>query len=96
MSDENLNLNKNLLEGGGEGARIYRKYVRIKGGQTKCVRLRTRREGGLILAIFVRTYNMDDPKNGTYSKQDICTYVLPCIVQSPTLFFILHFSQIFS
>ena len=42
MSDENLNLNKNLLGGGG----IYRKYVRIKGGgKPKRVRLRSRGEG---------------------------------------------------
>ena len=40
---------------------IYRKYVRLKGGQAKCVRLRTRGEGGLILVIFVRTYYVDDP-----------------------------------
>ena len=57
MSDKNLNLNKNLLGGGW----IDRKYVRIKGGQAKCVRLRTKREGGLILAIFVRKYYVDDP-----------------------------------
>ena len=37
MSDENLNLNKDLFGGG-----IYRKYVHIKGGQAKCVQLRTR------------------------------------------------------
>ena len=42
MIDENLNLNKNLL---GEGGWIYRNYVRIKGGQAKCVRLRTRGGG---------------------------------------------------
>ena len=40
---------------------MYRKYVRIKGGQTKCVLLRTRGEEGLILVIFVSRYNLDDP-----------------------------------
>ena len=42
---------------------IYRKYVRIKGGQAKLVRLRTRGEGGrgLILTSFVRMYYVDDP-----------------------------------
>ena len=49
-----MNLNKNLLGG------IYRKYVRIKGGLAKCVRLRTIGEVGLILANFVRTYYVDD------------------------------------
>ena len=34
----------------------------LKGGQAKCVRLRTRgEEGCLILAIFVRMYYVDDP-----------------------------------
>ena len=49
-----MNLNKNLLGG------IYRKYVRIKGGLAKCVRLRTIGEVGLILDNFVRTYYVDD------------------------------------
>ena len=42
---------------------IYGKYVRIKGGQAKRVRLRTRGEGGggLILTSFVRMYYVDDP-----------------------------------
>ena len=46
------------------GQWIYRRYVRIKGGQTKCEKLRTRGEGGwvggLILVIFVRTYYVND------------------------------------
>ena len=47
VSDENLNLNKNLL-GGEVGVSIW-KVRTHKGGQ------------GLILAIFVRTYYVDDP-----------------------------------
>ena len=45
--DENLNLNKNLL-GGEVGVSIW-KVRTHKGGR------------GLILAIFVRTYYVDDP-----------------------------------
>ena len=71
MSDENLNLNENLLgedEGGrggrGGGGWIYRTYVRIKGGGGGVKPKRTSAskggEGGLILAIFVRTYYVDD------------------------------------
>ena len=61
VRDENLNLNKNLLEEGEGGGGIYRRSVRIKGGQAKCVRFRARGEGSLILAIFVRTYHVEYP-----------------------------------
>ena len=44
VSDENLNLNKHLLEGGGW---IYRQYVRIKESRAKCVRLHIRGGGGV-------------------------------------------------
>ena len=57
MRDENLNLNKNLL--GKEG--IYREYILVKGGQAKCVRLRTKRERGSNFGDFVRTYYVGDP-----------------------------------
>ena len=57
MSDKNLNLNKTLLEAGEGGE--YIKYVRIKEGQAKCVR--GGKGGGLILAILVRMYAVDDP-----------------------------------
>ena len=42
VSDKNLNLNRNLL--GGEGMNIQNVRTH-KGGQAKCVRLRTRGEG---------------------------------------------------
>ena len=72
MSDENLNLNKNLL-GGGEY--IENTYAQSGGGgggggvKPKCVGLGTRgKVGGKVVfflgfffAIFVRTYNVDDP-----------------------------------
>ena len=60
MSDEILNLNKKLLGGGG-GGWLYRKYMRIKGGSRQIRKIAYKEGGGLILAIFVRTYYVDDP-----------------------------------
>ena len=74
MSGKNLNLNKSLLGG------IYRKYVRIKGGQSKSVRSSTRKKGGSDFGNFVRTYYVDDPKVLKYiSSGKISFFLFACL-----------------
>ena len=62
-----MNLNKKIL-GEGKSIEKVRTHAQVGGGQPKSVRLRTRKEAGLILAIFVRTYYMDEPTVITETK----------------------------
>ena len=59
VNGENLNLNKNLL--GGKGGVNILKVRTHKGGSSQMRTIVYKGKGGLILAIFVRTYYVDDP-----------------------------------